>query len=83
MNNGLSTKHSSKGTPKFIRNSRDEYLNALFHGQIPNCSFNSIRGDKRFCSNVTREITKKTMNAIYLKGRVAENLIDITPYTNK
>ena len=74
------TKRSQKGTPKDLGMSEKKFQNCLFNCEIPKATYASIVRDKKQSSCVTKNITKKALNPLYWKARVADNLVDITPF---
>lgn len=73
-------KKSTKGTPRSTKLTLAAYEKALFDGIVPKTSFNQITADKKLGSAVTKSVTKKAINPIYLKMRVSANLVDISPF---
>jgi hypothetical protein len=61
----------------------EQYLEALFENKIAKVQFNRIAIDKKIGSATTRSVTKKALNPSYLKLKVKDDLISITPFSDK
>lgn len=71
-----------KGTPKYLNLEVADYLGALFDNKIPRVKYNQIGTDRREGTAVTRSVTKKSLNPIYLKANVLDDLITVKPLQN-
>ena len=83
INEGAKLKRSSKGTPRSVDLSVADFEAALFQGQIPNAEFSQILFNKKIGSSVTKKTSKRSINPIYYKLRVAENSVDVHPLIYK
>ena len=66
--------------PDSVEISKREFRDALYTQKTSENSFNSLRYNK--ASNVValQKNTKKTLNIVYLKLKVQNNLIECTPF---
>ena len=83
LNHGVNIKRSHKGTPKHVGLSCEDYEAALFQNKIRKAKFNRIVTDNRVGSTTTKSIEKKAINPIYLKMFVADDLISVSPHSDK
>ena len=58
----------------------DNFRDALFNNEIPRAQFNHITIDKRVGSATTRSVNRLALNPTYLKMRVHDDLITVTPF---
>ena len=79
ISDGTSIKRSNKGTPKHINLSEKEFENALFGFDEVKKTFSQITTNKKLGTNCTKSVTKRALNSVYLKMRVADDLISVTP----
>lgn len=76
-------KRSQKGTPRHLGRSVEEFENCLFQNTIPRVKYHSIQRDVKHNSCVTKEVTKRALNPVYVKHKVSDNLVDISPFKNE
>ena len=76
-------KRSHKGTPKHVNLQTNDYEAALFENKIRRAEFNRIVTDVRIGSATTKTTNKRSINPIYLKMRVENDLITVTPHRNE
>ena len=69
--------------PKHTNLKIPDYLDALFENSIKKVNFNRIAIDKKYGSATTRNVKKKALNPSYLKLRVLDDLVTVTPHYNK
>ena len=79
ISDGTNIKRSNKGTPRAINMAEKEFEAALFGTERIKKQFNQIVTDKKHGTKCTREITKKALNSVYLKLKVRDDLISISP----
>ena len=65
--------------PKSIVLEADVYKKALFDFEVPTVSFNNITMDERLSTTTTKSVTKRGLNALYMKMHVHDNLVSISP----
>jgi len=61
----------------------NDYEAALFENKIRRAEFNRIVTDVRIGSATTKTTNKRSINPIYLKMRVENDLITVTPHRNE
>lgn len=81
LNNETDIKRSHKGTPRHVDLKRSDYESAMFDNNVKKATFNKIIYDRRLGTNTTKQTTRKTVNPIYLKMRVMDDLITIKPHS--
>ena len=57
-----------------------DYENALFENNIKKAQYNRIIFDRRLGTQTTKETSKKTVNPLYMKMRVMNDLIRVKPH---
>ena len=57
-----------------------DYENALFENNIKKAQYNRIIFDRRLGTQTTKETSKKTVNPLYMKMRVMNDLITVKPH---
>ena len=80
MNEGKRVKRSNKGVPKHVKLQYEDYAVALFDNHIKRASYNRMAIDDRVGSVVTKKITKKTVNNLYFKLHVEDDLVSCRPH---
>ena len=80
VNEGHRVKRSNKGTPKHVPLDFIDYKRALFDNHIKRATFNRISIENRLGSVVTKEITKVTVNNLYMKLHVKDDLVSVRPH---
>jgi len=73
-------KRSQKGTPRHINITGDAFEAALFENKIPKAKFNRIAVDNRVGSAITRKTEKLAINPTYLKMKVENDMVTVTPF---
>jgi hypothetical protein len=59
-----------------------DYENALFDNDVSRAAYNKIAIDTKLGTATTKSTKKLTVNPIYLKMRVLDDLISIKPHSN-
>lgn len=77
---GENVKRSQKGTPKYLGMSLEKFKSCLFDNEIPTATYSTIVQEKKLGGCVTKSVTKKSLNAIYYKHYVSDNLVDVRPF---
>ena len=80
INQGKTVKRSNKGTPRHISLEYEDYERALFENDIKKATFSRITMEPRLGTVTTKRITKKTMNSVYMKLHVEDDLITVRPH---
>ena len=80
INEGNDVKMSTKGTPRHVNLSAQEFEEALFNNEIPKACFNRIASDRKTGTCITRKVKRKALNPTYLKMRVKNDLISVEPF---
>ena len=79
INEGANIKRSHKGVPKSACIETSSYIGALFDDRVPKGTFSRISRDKRVGGTATVTVEKKMLNPVYLKLRVANDLVSVEP----
>jgi hypothetical protein len=60
----------------------NDYENALFDNNVKRASYNKIAIDPRLGTAATKSTKRLTVNPIYIKLKVLDDLISIEPHSN-
>ena len=80
VNEGERVKRSNKGTPKHVKLQYEDYAVALYDNEIKKATFSRMSNDNRVGSVVTKKITKRTVNNLYMKLHVEDDLVTVRPH---
>jgi hypothetical protein len=58
-----------------------DFENALFDNNVRKATYNRIIFDRRLGTQTTKKTTRKTVNSLYLKMRVMNDLITVKPHS--
>ena len=75
-------KRSQKGTPRHLGQSEEKFKACLLQNEIPRASYRAILIDPKKSTCITKSVTKKSLNPVYYKHHVSDNLIDVSPFKN-
>jgi hypothetical protein len=59
----------------------EDFENALFDDDVKKASFNKIAVDSRLGTATTKKMKKRTINPVYMKMRVENDLVTIRPHS--
>ena len=83
VSKGETVKRSQKGTPRYLGMSAEKFMGCLFRNEIPRATYTAILNDQKRGTCVTKSVTKKSLNPVYYKHHVDDNLVDVKPFQNE